>query len=443
MNLRYVFSAPAMLRLMPSTWEKENQEEYAKTHASICEGLKKIRKDASAYIPGVSFGIDLLFNAFTEREFGNWLTEKDLFGFERLYADSGGLQIVTAGKRVDDSLKSQIYKTQSKAHYAMCFDEIPVRTVGVADTKSNRSQTSNKLFYPKMKKECAIKTAKNIREQIEAFDSLKAQTKVHYIIQGNTYDDMFEWFSDGISVLDDSHFEYVGGLAIADTCMGNGPLESIDMLVAYHMIRKEFSEKRAKNHLHLLGVGSVQRLLPVIYLLHSGFLDKDLVVSFDSTSFSMSYFLGRFSDENGDQMKKKDHVNMRKYFMKVYEYFEEIYEKNFPGHDKDKFIEHIVKESRSIADTINNADPDISPLVRANITLSCCWQVLGFIEKIKNVRDNIECDQTPIGMLKYVKNLEDYEHWKKDFSRFIKSNRIQREHSFSIDNFFTENGCEK
>lgn len=435
MDLRYVFSAPAMLRLMPSSWEKENPDEYAKVVGMIQEGMRRLRADADKSIPGAKFGIDLLFNAYTEKDFGGWLRQHDTFGFDKLYADSGGLQIVTAGKKVDDKLKAEIYGIQSRADFAMCFDEIPAGTVGVADSKSNRSQTGNKLYYPGRKKETATKTAHNIREQIEILDKFGTNTTVHYIVQGNTHQDMYDWFDDGTKVLTDTHFNKVGGIALADTCMGNGPMESIDMLVAYYRIHKDFGVGKTKKHVHLLGLGSVRRLLPVIYLMNSGLLPKDLTISFDSTTFSMSYFMGRFTDSNGNKVQG-DPREIRRMFHMVYQYFGDIYRKYIPELDEEHFIDHVTKEIRSLAGAINNARPDIQALVRANITLTDCWQVLGFIAQVNRTLEQAKHDRSGIGMLQFVKDYDDYLAWRREFGRFVPSSRIKREQLLTLDNFF-------
>ena len=44
-DFRYVFSAPAMLRLNKSTWEVENPEEFDIHHKMIQEGIKKIQDE--------------------------------------------------------------------------------------------------------------------------------------------------------------------------------------------------------------------------------------------------------------------------------------------------------------------------------------------------------------------------------------------------------------
>ena len=427
-DLRYVFSAPAMLRLNKSTWETANSDEFAQVKAMTIEGMQRLRADIKHKVHGSDFGIDILFNAYTEKDMGERISENDNFGFEKLYADSGGLQIVTAGKSVDDSLKANIYGIQSHADFAMCFDEIPCGNKAgmIVDSKSNRSNTGNKVYFPGRKTETATKTANNIREQIETLDKFGTNTVVHYIIQGNTYEDMVEWFDDGTKVLTEDHFKRVGGLALADTCMGNGPLESIDMLVAYHLIHKQFGVERIKTHVHLLGLGSVRRLLPVLYLMKSGFLPNDLTISFDSTTFSMSYFMGRFTGSNGQKVQQGE-ANYKAMFHDVYKYFGDIYHKYVPACEEGVFVDHVVKEIRSLADSINNAHDVIAPVVRANITLTLCWQILGFIENINKAIDHSKHDNSPMGRLQHVKNMDDYMEWKAQFGNRVASSRITRE----------------
>jgi len=46
-----------------------------------------------------------------------------------IHADSGGLQAITLGKKIDSNLKTQVYNIQSQyADIGMSFDEIPITT---------------------------------------------------------------------------------------------------------------------------------------------------------------------------------------------------------------------------------------------------------------------------------------------------------------------------
>jgi hypothetical protein len=253
-------------------------------------------------------------------------------------------------------------------------------------------------------------------------------------VQGNNYTDMFEWFRDGTKVLTPDHFKRVSGIALADTCIGNGPMESIEMLVAYHLIRKEFGVESTKNHIHLLGLGSVRRLMPVLYLMRSGLLPKDLTISFDSTTFSMSYFMGRFTASDGRKVEK-DPEQYRRMFHEVWQYFGDIYHKYVPGCDEEQFIDHVVAEIRSLAGSINNSHDSIMPVVRANITLTDCWQILGFIKNVNKCLAFAQYDNTPMGLLQGVDTFEKFKDWKGRHSHAVVSKRIARA-GVTLDSMF-------
>lgn len=501
----YVFSAPAYLRLMPSKFEQTHQKEYELLASTVQAGIRKLREDVKGTANHSHMKISILFNAYTESTFSQWLRKWDLFGFENLYADSGGLQVVTTGKTADDTLKGEVYSTQSTSQFAMCFDEIPCENMAVGkmlifdkdhkpkesykkrnssdpdlkdsglNTKSNRSMTQNKFFFPERAEACARKTARNIREQVETFARLNSPTKVFYIIQGNNVNDMVDWFRYGVEELDAWHWDHIGGLALADTCMGNGPQQSVQMLEAYHRIRLTFGEEYVKNHIHLLGVGSVRRLIPLVQMDKGGFLPNKLRVSFDSTTFSMSYVMGRvqmetqeidyndvpFRDrppsQSGNRISLKEPKEARQVFDKVYDYFKDIYEMNFPHIDKDRFINYLIETRKSVAKTINSTSGEVPPeikelstLVRSNIPLFCSYQILEFSNQLQSIyKDNSiisslkKQERAAMLELAAVKNLNDYISWERRNHAWMTSGdrtKIRRqttsENSNPITSFF-------
>jgi hypothetical protein len=145
--------------------------------------------------------------------------------------------------------------------------------------------------------------------------------------------------------------------------------------------------------------------------------------------------MGRFTDDEGKEVGK-DPEDVRRMFEKVYNYFQDIYHKHVPNLDKERFIDHLVKEVRSIANTINNAPDDIRPVVHANTVLTTCWQLVGFAEQVKRILQQAENDNSPLGMIKHVKDFNDYEAWHREFGKFVKSNRVKRESFVTLDNFF-------
>jgi hypothetical protein len=464
MIYEYVFSAPAFLRLMPSSYEKDNPEKFKIVNQTIHQGLMLIRDTVGDPQLPAPMSVSLLYNAFTEDHVEPWLKKWD-FGFKNLYADSGGLQVVTLGKLVTDDLKQQVYKTQSSANFAMCFDEIPCsndtidatadktsdpgdwkrRDAGDPDnnksdlnTKSHRSRVTSKSYYPDRAESCAIKTAMNIRQQIESLVKLSSQTKVFYIIQGNNALDMVEWFQQGVKHLDAWHWDHIGGLALADTCIGNGPQQTVQMLEAYHIIRKQFGDEYTKNHIHLLGVGSVRRLLPVIQMHRGGFIPDVLTISFDSTSFSLCYVMGHFHFDSAaidynhieqidrppaqsrTQIKVSNRKESYQAFNAVYDFYEDIYRQNFPTVDRQEAIDHMVKYRNSVGESIKQAPDDMKPLIRANVTLYNVWQLLEFNRKLQSIYvDNQflsglrKQERNAMFGLSKVRTISDFEQWSR------------------------------
>jgi queuine/archaeosine tRNA-ribosyltransferase len=193
---------------------------------------------------------------------------RTIFKLPKLYSDSGGLQMALYGKPIDTKARAKIYKVQEDySDLAFCFDDIPIRMLessGVA-----RLEVKNKYFDPSLLKEKALKTADNIKEQIAYFKEHGRKTKVFAIVQGNCADTFTDWGNYLFDHLTDAELDDVFGIALADTCAGNGLLETIQMSQALHRID---APERIKQNVHYLGIGSITRMMPVIELAHTPIL---------------------------------------------------------------------------------------------------------------------------------------------------------------------------
>lgn len=422
-SLESVYSAPAMLRLQPSTFSKQNPEKWLQIRAAIIISLDVLRARVKNIV-GMPIEISLLFNAFTEEKMGHYIVEMDQFGFEKVYADSGGLQMVTTNREITPELKAQIYKTQRIADYGFCFDEIPLGIKEGVDpeTAKHRSQTGSKIFKQQDFARCIAATAENIRDQTEAFEG--AKTKAFYILQGNSAEEMYQWFEGGTSVLEPAHYKKIQGLAPADTCMGNGELESVEMLTACHRLHNDFPDY-VGNHIHFLGVGSPSRLLPVIFLAQGGYLDKDTHVSFDSSTASMSLIMGNLVMPDGRRVRRgvKETVGFMTTF---YDEMHDTLAETCGEIGREEFYAHVLKYHKSIADLINNAPPHMEVWLRAAVSIMPLWQVVGFFQSAMNSVNSPEKHYSALGFLRQVKTEDDMNHWRRQFSRYLKSSRIDR-----------------
>ncbi len=267
--------------------------------------------------------VSALYNAYTEVELVKMLGNYKL-PLGAIYADSGGLQVVTAGKSINEQLKQEIYKTQTFSDYAMCFDSISLirqALPGEKRTRNERSNISNKIFVDSGHLEAAQITANNIKEQVEAFKKLNAKTKVIIIVQGNTIDDMLQFYNEIEKKLEQDDYEYIGGLAVADTCIGSGPLESIKMLQAARAI-SDNCHPNVSQHLHVLGVGSLDRMRPIMYLAKSKYLDKFKRISYDSSSHTSTFDYGLLKLNGGcTPLGSTKTARSFAHFSNLYDYF--------------------------------------------------------------------------------------------------------------------------
>ena len=229
-----------------------------------------------------------LYNAFIEKEFGEFF--KGVYrgkGVNQIYADSGGLQMITLGKTITPQLKQEVYNNQgSYSDCAMSFDEIPV---SLKSTRSSRSDTSSKYFDREKFEWCARESGKNIRDQIETFLKMKSEARPFFIAQGNDLESYVRWTELALEEIPKELHERIGGVALGAVALGTGTLE--DCKRAFYYTQLPLSQ--TTHHFHLLGVGSVSRLLPVIAMQNHP-VYQDTLISYDSTTHTSGVQMGRY-----------------------------------------------------------------------------------------------------------------------------------------------------
>lgn len=231
-----------------------------------------------------------LFNALTEKRHGDHLRDK--FKFKNLYTDSGGLQMVTRGMTIDDKAKEDVYKVQSKTDYGLSFDEIPVVITSMTG-KSKRNSGQTRKFDPSLLKECAVNTGKNVNKQIQIYKENNSKTKPIIILQGNdfeTYKDWIRYLFEQIKIEDREYIECVASGAAA---MGDGFIEDVQRLYFTKLVPEEYNIK----HMHILGLGSVKRIIPLLLLRENIF--PDWYISYDSTKHTAASTFGHYINEKG------------------------------------------------------------------------------------------------------------------------------------------------
>lgn len=425
-NLEYVASALGGMGIFAKIIEDHHHDEMTST---LHEAMNVLKKQVSTSCIYTTPRISTLFNAYTEQGIVPKLKAFDNIGAHSIYADSGGLQIVTAGKIITPQIKDKIYEIQQNANYAMCFDEIPLEKTTSIQTSNERSNISNKIFNQARHTDSGILTGQNIKKQVESFRAANAKTKAIIIVQGNNAEDMLHYFEQIESQLSLEDYDYIGGMAVADTCIGNGELESIEMLKGARAISK-ICHPVIKKHLHILGVGSIHRMRPILYLIKSGYLDNFEHVSYDSSSHTCTFRFGLIK-LNGTCRPLGAYRNpvAEEHFAKVYEYFEECLK---PKLTLDKFLDIILldgKKSWSMANVKANARTKASTeLVIGYMAnpLHTYYQMGNFITCLDGLLDSEVEDFDSIGHLLKVRTDEDMNEWFRTLSSYVNSKRIMR-----------------
>ena len=273
--LEYVVSGTSYMRLSnPAVCRDETNTEIVNML------INKLVQDQ------FSHKFSMLYNGHTESSFGERFKPYKPY---QVHADSGGLQMVTLGLDITDELKDKVYENQAQfADVGMCFDEIPVVLTG---DRSDRNDTKQRFFDFENYEELARKTGRNIKRQLEVFDSKESTCKPYIILQGNCVDTYLRWYELLLEQIPTEWHDRIGGVAMGAAALGTGPLEDVKRAFIASEIAKYWPQD--KMHLHVLGIGSIRRMLPYLVNLQNG-LYKNIQISYDSTTHSRAVETGLF-----------------------------------------------------------------------------------------------------------------------------------------------------
>jgi len=305
-NLEFVFSAfPHYMKMC-----RQQGEMYKATAQSVQTSIAYMRSKLKDNV-----SVSALFNAYTEedcaRNASNRFTGmKSIIG-SNLYADSGGLQMMTLGHTVDESQRKKIYDTQIKyASHAMSFDEIP----GIFIDKK-------KYYKPETVYKCGIISGENLLEQYNFFKEAESNTKIVPIIQGWGYKDT-DLFTQGLMTSCKNIWNEFDMLAAGfqSSSIWGTAQRAID-IYTNPLLKKQFL-----NHYHMLGMSGYKRIIPMIMILKSGLIKDMKILSFDSSSISMTYVMGNVIKSTNDLINNRKYELGKERTKEVEEYYKELYE---------------------------------------------------------------------------------------------------------------------
>lgn len=433
----YVYSAPSYLRIIAHGRIRTTPHLKELTDRIVTDGVMRIKKELKTI--DYPMMISILFNAFTEKRYLEKILSTDKFGFDRVYSDSGGLQMVTLGLTANQQAKQAVYETQSQTDFAMCFDEIPVKN----EKMVGRAGYLDKVFMYEDLAKCAKETCFNVMTQIDYFRKVGSKTKVFFIVQGNTYKDMSEWFEIATKTIPADYWDHIGGLAIGGVCLGYGQKEDVEKIAIYRQLRDDFGVEYTKKHLHILGVGSIMRLQPLVILRNSGLVPRDTHVSYDSTTLSMAYTYGHFMSVDGES--QRDSPLWEKGFSEYYRKITPIYlDYGYTQKDIDFYYRHIVKDMLCQEKIYcDNEDDKLRVFHHCFTTLSNIWQIVNFTRSLHKIYKNWDKGNDAIGMLKNVKDIESFYEWEKVYGNMLPSKRLNRKKTSLLEDLISNAENEK
>jgi len=270
--------------------------------------------------------LEFLYNSFTERDLGEIMTTYN----KPVYADSGGLQMVTTkmGTRLKpeqiEKEKKLVYENQAKfSTYGFSFDEIPAVKIDEGSFGIGGS-----VFVKDICFSCGSKARTNLIDQYDTFKRLKSKSKIIPIIQGADTETT-ELYCDGL--FDDlpKDFEkYCDGLAIGGVNTSNIYAPTV-LIHDVSKVQTPLVKKLFAKRIHLLGVGALSKFLGILILIENDLLETEKL-TIDSASSSKGIWFGGFKTFNSKgrlhvaKLGKTRNKTVNTVYKSIWDEFEDI-----------------------------------------------------------------------------------------------------------------------
>lgn len=319
MKIEYVASAFVNYLRMKSIHGKEEDNIYKDCWPVIQSMIDRVEKE---FAPNIS--VAFLYNSFTESDIGH--ITKDLG--KNTYADSGGLQMVTtkagfaARNRMDEE-KTKVFYNQAKyADFGFSFDEIPVVKIDEGAFGIGGSVVVKELCEP-----MGRLAGKNLLEQYQIFEQTGTNCKIIPIIQGADAETTDLYCQGLFSTLPDGFEEKMRGVALGGINTSNIFAPAI-LMHSTMKVENDNLKTLLKQGIHLLGVGSLSKILGILLMAENNLLDID-VLTIDSATVSKSYHYGniRMIEPAGNMRTYKTgktiNQDVDKIYRSIWAYFSE------------------------------------------------------------------------------------------------------------------------
>lgn len=382
--------------------------------------------------------MSFLFNAYTELELGkvfNSVIYDDTLN--NIYADSGGLQMVTLGHKSTPELKDKVYNVQSKmSTIGMAFDEIPVETRG---GRSEKNDTTARLFNSLILDDKAKLTGENLKRQIEVFkQNPDNKCRPMMIIQGNCYSTYQKWTDIVLNEVHHNDWKYIKGISSGAAALGQGTLEDFKRL--FYMTHLDLPSEFTVDHYHLLGVGSLSRMLPVYPLLRNGSIPKDCLISYDSTTHTSGISNGKYFKDS--KLMEFTQYKNRDFYSILDDINMNVTKLGFDPINEDFLFYRICQPSlwndKCGEDPYNEFHTIFAYLVGSILNFMKCIDQLkvdnDYYERFANSKSLL----TPLNTYESCRDLHDFYEWERVFTKVLRSKKVYNKADIapSLDEYF-------
>lgn len=390
--------------------------------------VKEIRKmidNMTAQYTNHKFGV--LFNGLTEKHQGPHC--RSVFDPYTIQVDSGGLQMVTLGKKSGPADKDEVYRTQAQwGDIGMSFDTMPLKLI---NDRSTFHDTNSRFFDPSILEDCAVKSGKDLARQIEVFIEEKTKCRPFMIIQGGSLEYYQQWADIVLQQVPQNHWKYIAGISSGAGALGQGLKEDVERVFVLsqldlpsHMLKR----------FHLLGFGSMSRLIPVIQMKRSGLFSEDIHFTYDSTKHTRSCVNGQYQlGKKIIQLSRSKDKHYHKAFQLIEDVCENVFDHKF---DEDLFFNTIIMPGGEYTKKFG-ADHMASERNLATFAFFL-YSVNEVMKAVKLMED----DETKIAeirkqdynaflTLSKIKDVNQFYQWKNEYGKTLNSKAVKNldEHS--------------
>lgn len=396
----------------------------------VRERIGKIFKESQG-LHGTNYAV--LFNAFVEVILGKGLHLTTDGSVSNIYADSGGLQIVTQGLTATPALKKEVYMTQ--AHYSdigMSFDEIPVRLIG---DKSSRGNSKDRWFDISIFEAKARETGRNVLAQINTFLEEKSNTKPALIIQGNCLETYQKWCDYVLDEIPSSKHKYIQCVAMGAAALGQGANEEVFRATIFPFLPVyEYT-----HHLHLLGIGAYSRLVPYFIAKETVYAD-DIYISYDSSRHASDVIFGRYHYADFTELQVPRYVLHDTHHLIFRDIISKFGEDALMGFGIDDLYYMTTNSGGNVISNPKYGERILKTYFQFLWTMGSILNFTRDVQKLSNketLLDTVNQNNRKVYETLYeVKSLDDYLAWDRDIGRYLKSDRVSSHAPNPLDTLF-------